>query len=113
MLHFLQPAATLFIGMALFIYGLIQSLLHAPSVNAFQAAVDAMPDAFAVLVFGFGIIAIIAGIVLLISGIRGVRRRARDINRAYGRPLPRNGRHRDPRDQHAYEEDWDDHPVYR
>ena len=116
MLHFLQPAATLFIGLALAIYGLIQSLLHAPSANAFQAAIEAMPDAFAVLIFAFGILAIVAGIVLLISGIRGVRSRARDINRAYGRSLPRNarnGQRRDPRDQYAYDEDWDGHPAYR
>jgi len=119
MLHFLQPAVTLFIGLVLSIYGLIQSLLHAPSANAFQAAIEAMPDAFAVLLFVFGIVAIIAGIVLLISGIRGVRSRARDINRAYGRPLPRNPRSsrngdlRDPHDQYAYDEDWDDHPAYR
>lgn len=113
MLHFLQPAATLFIGLALSVYGLIHSLRHAPQATAFQAAIQAMPDALAVIVFAFGIAAIIVGIVLLVSGIKGVRSRARDINRAYGRPLSRNGRRRDTRDQYAYDEDWDDHPVYR
>lgn len=113
MLHFLQPAATLFIGLALSVYGLIHSLRHAPRATAFQAAIQAMPDAIAVLVFAFGIAAIIVGIVLLVSGIKGVRSRARDINRAYGRPLPRNGRRRDTRDQYTYDEDWDDHPAYR
>ena len=113
MLHFLQPAATLFIGLALSVYGLVQAFLHAPPATAFQSAAKAMPDAMAVLVFAFGITAIVAGIILLISGIKGVRRRARDIHRAYGHPGPRNNRRRDQRDEHAYEEDWDDHPAYR
>ena len=107
MLHFLQPAATLFIGLALSVYGLFQSLLHAPSANAFQAAAQAMPDAVAVLVFAFGIAAIVVGIVLLVSGIRGVRNRTREINRAYGAPQ------RPPRPE-AYEGDWDHgQPAYR
>jgi hypothetical protein len=109
MSHFLQPAATLFIGLALSVYGLIHSLRHAPQATALQAAIQAKPDAIAVLIFAFGI----AAIVVLISGIKGVRNRTREINRAYGRPLPRNGRRRDTRDQYAYDEDWDDHPVYR
>lgn len=114
MLHFLQPAATLFIGLALSVYGLIQAFLHAPPVTAFQTAAKAMPDAMAVLVFGFGVTAIIAGIFLLISGVRGVRSRYRDIDRAYG---PRSSRPRkeprhDPRDPYGYDEDWDDQAVY-
>lgn len=109
MLHFLQPAATLFIGLALSLYGLIQSLLHPPSTAAFQAAAHAMPDAFAVLVFAFGIAAILVGVVLLISGVKGVRKRARDINRVYG---PRNPTQRRSR-RDEYDEDWDDQPAYR
>lgn len=107
MLHFLQPAATLFIGLALSVYGLIHSLRHAPQATAFQAAIQAMPDAIAVLVFAFGIAAILVGIVLLISGIKGVRKRTREINRVYGAP------HRRMRPD-AYEDDWDHgHPAYR
>ena len=107
MLHFLQPAATLFIGLALSVYGLFQSLLHAPSAHAFQAAAQAMPDAVAVLVFALGIAAIVVGIVLLVSGIRGVRNRTRQINRAYG------SSHRQTR-RDDYEDDWDHgHPAYR
>ena len=112
MLHFLQPAATLFIGLALSVYGLIQAFLHAPPATAFQTAAKAMPDAMAVLIFGFGVTAIIAGIILLVSGIKGVRNRARDINRAYGRPRPRPRQRREPHDEYAYDE-WDDHPAYR
>ena len=112
MLYFLQPAATLFIGLALSVYGLIHSLRHAPQATAFQAAVQAMPDAIAVLVFAFGIAAIIAGIFLLVSGIKGLRGRAREINRAYG-PRSRNGRRREPHDQYGYDDEWDDHPAYR
>lgn len=110
MLHFLQPAATLFIGLAMFAYGLIQSLLHRPSASSFQAAAQAMPDAVAVIVFAFGIAAIVVGIVLLVSGIRGVRSRTREINSAYGRRRLRNHR---PRDE--YEDEWDQemHPAYR
>jgi hypothetical protein len=115
MLHFLQPAATLFIGLALSVYGLIHSVRHAPQASAFQAAIQAMPDAIAVIVFGFGIAAIIAGVILLIGGIKGIRSRARDINRAYGQshPGPRNGQVRDPRDQYGYDDDWGDHPALR
>ena len=113
MLHFLQPAATLFIGLALSAYGLFQAVLHAPPVTSFQVAAKAMPDAMAVLIFAFGIAAIIVGIILLVSGIKGVRNRTRDINRAYGRPRPRNTPRPDPRDQYGYEDEWDDHPAYR
>lgn len=109
MLHFLQPAASLFIGLALSVYGLFQSLLHAPSAHAFQAAARALPDAVAVLVFGLGIAAIVVGLVLLVSGIRGVRNRTREINRAYGpRHHPNRRAVRD-----AYDNDWDPgHPAY-
>lgn len=113
MLHFLQPAATLFIGLALSIYGLVQALLHAPPATAFQAAAKAMPDAMAVLIFGFGIAAIIVGIILLVSGIKGVRSRTHDIHRAYGRTRPRNRQRRDQHDEIAYDDGWDDHPAYR
>lgn len=107
MLRFLQPIASLFIGLALSVYGLSQSLLHAPSTQAFQAALGAMPDAVAVLVFCLGIAAIGVGGVLLISGVRGVRDRAREIKRTYGSP-----RRRLPPDD--YTEDWDQsHPAYR
>ena len=107
MLHFFQPAATLFIGMALSVYGLFQSLLHAPSANAFQAAAQAMPDAVAVLVFAFGIAAIVVGIILLVSGIKGVRKRTREISRTYGSP-PR------PQRRETYDDDWEHgHPAYR
>ena len=106
MLQFLQPAATLFIGLALSVYGLIQSLLHRPSSASFQAAAQAMPDAVAVLIFALGIAAIVVGIVLLVSGIKGVRNRTREINRAYSAP------HR-PSRRNEYEDDWDPgHPAY-
>lgn len=113
MLHFFQPAATLFIGLALSIYGLFQALRHAPSATAFQTAIQAMPDAFAVLIFAFGIAAIVVGIILLVSGIKGVRSRAREINRAYGRPHPRDRSRGEQRDQFAYEDEWEDQPAYR
>ena len=113
MLHFLQPAATLFIGLALAIYGLVQAFLHAPPATSFQAMAQAMPDAIAVLVFAFGITAIVAGIVLLVTGIKGVRSRTRDINRAYGRNRRRSRQQRDRRDPYGYDDEWDDHPAYR
>lgn len=106
MMQFLQPAATLFIGLALFVYGLVHSLLHRPSFVSFQAAAQAMPDAVAVLVFALGIAAIVVGIVLLISGIKGLRSRTREINRTYG------ARHL-PSGRNEYEDDWDrGHPAY-
>lgn len=107
MLHFFQPAGTLFIGLALSVYGLIQSLLYRPPSASFQATAEAMPEAVAVLLFVLGLTAIIVGIVLLISGVRGVRKRAREIDRAYGTP-------RRPARRAEYEDDWDQaHPAYR
>lgn len=117
MLQFLQPAATLFIGFAMFAYGVVQAVLHRPSPSAFSTAVAALPDAVAVLIFILGLAAILTGIFLLVTGVRGVRSRTREINHAYGpRNLPRNdprnhpgpGEHRHPRD--AYDDEWD--PAY-
>jgi uncharacterized BrkB/YihY/UPF0761 family membrane protein len=107
MIQFLQPAGTVFIGLAMFIYGSIQALLHRPPASSFQAAAQAMPDAVAVVVFTFGIAAVIVGVVLLVSGIRGVRSRTREINRAYGHRPRNRSSHRD-----EYEDDWDGHPAY-
>lgn len=109
MLNFIQPAGTVFIGLAMFIYGTVQALLHRPSASSFQAAAQAMPDAVAVIVFAFGVAAIVVGIVLLVSGVKGVRRRTHEINNAYGRRRLSNQRPRD-----AYEEEWEHemHPAY-
>ena len=108
MLQFLAPAGTVFIGLAMFAYGLIQSLLHSPPASSFQATAQAMPHAVAVFLFALGITAIAVGIVLLVTGIKGVRSRTREISRAYGSPRRRTRRE-------AYEEDWegDIHPAYR
>ena len=64
MLHFLQPAATLLIGLAFSAYGLIQSLLHRPPTTAFAAAVQALPEAIAVALFILGVVAIVVGAAL-------------------------------------------------
>lgn len=111
MLTFLQPAGTVFIGLAMFAYGLIQSFLHRPAASSFQAAAQAMPDALAVVVFGLGIAAVVVGAILLVSGVRGVRSRTRDISRAYG-TRPRD-HHRSARDE--YEDEWEReiHHAYR
>lgn len=106
MLNFLQPAATLLIGLALSAYGLIQSLLHRPPASSFQAAAQAMPDAVAVLIFAFGLAALMAGTLLIVCGIRGVRTRGLEINRVYGPSIP-----------HERYDEYDDamnrrHPAY-
>jgi predicted PurR-regulated permease PerM len=117
MLQFLQPAATLFVGLAMFVYGVIQSLLHRPPFAAFQAAAQALPDAVAVLIFVCGLVAIMAGVVLLVSGIRGVRRRAREINHTYGHPHPRprnpGTRPSSHPDDGYDDEGWDNPVAYR
>lgn len=106
MMTFLQPAGTVFIGLAMFIYGSVQALLHRPSVSSFQVAAQAMPDAVAVLVFAFGIAAVV---VLLVSGIKGVRGRTREFSRTYGHSEhPR----RPQRDEYDYEDDYGQ-PAYR
>ena len=105
MLQFLQPAGTVFVGLAMFVYGSIQALLHRPPASSFQAAAQAMPEAIAVFVFGIGIAAVVVGVVMLISGIKGVRSRTREIGRAYGSP-----RHRQRRDE--YDDDWEGHAAY-
>jgi len=107
MLQFLQPAGTVFIGLAMFIYGSVQALLHRPSPSSFQAAAQAMPDAIAVIIFGVGIAAVIVGVVLLVQGVMGVRSRTREISRTYGSP------HRRPRRDEYDEDGWEGHPAYR
>lgn len=105
MLTFLQPAGTVFIGLAMLAYGLIQSTLHSPPASSFQVAAQAMPEAIAVLVFALGIAAVVVGLVLLVTGIKGVRSRTREISRAYSSP------HR--RSRHDEYDDWDAEPAYR
>ena len=108
MFQLIQPAATLFVGFAMFTYGLIQAILHRPATSTFSTAIAALPDAAAVLIFLLGICAIITGIILLTTGIRGVKNRTREINRVFGhRPQG----HTHPHDE--YEDNWDTHPAYR
>ena len=109
MLQFLAPAGTVCIGLAMFAYGLVQSLLHSPPAASFQATAQAMPHAVAVFLFALGIAAVVVGIVLLVSGIRGVRNRTRDISRAYG---SRDRTHRrSSRDE--FEDEWEREMAYR
>lgn len=110
MLQFLQPAGTVFIGLAMFVYGAVQALLHRPPASSFQIAAQAMPDAVAVIVFAFGIAAVVVGIVLLVSGLKGVRRRTREINNTYGRRRLRNHHQRD--EYEDGDDGWDAHPAY-
>ena len=105
MLQFLQPAGSVFVGLAMLVYGSIQSLLHRPPASSFQAAAQAMPEAIAVCVFGIGIAAVVVGVVLLISGIKGVRSRTRAISRAYGSPRRRQR-------PEEYDGDWEGHAAY-
>ena len=106
MLAFLHPLGSLFTGIALAAFGAFYSVLRHPLASAFQVIAQATPDAFAVLIFGIGILAVIVGVVLLVRGVIGVRSRTREINRAYSSP------HRRPR-RDEFDDDWDGHPAYR
>lgn len=116
MLQFLQPLGAAAVGVALFVYGLIHSLLHRPPSAAFQAAAQALPAVSSVLLFLLGLAAIATGLVLLVIGARGIRRRTHEIKHVYGTP---SSRHRgDPdaprrtRDE-MYDDEWNGPPAYR
>jgi len=104
MLRFLQPLGAVLVGLALSVYGLIHSLLHPPPAATFRRVAEAVPATLTVLVFFACLMAVVTGVVLLAIGVRGVRRRAHDIRRAYGRPRPR------PRNSPVYDDEWD-HPA--
>lgn len=117
MLQFLQPLGAAAIGVALFVYGLIHSLLHRPPGAAFQAAAHALPAVSAVMLFVLGLAAIAAGLVLLIIGARGIRRRTREIRQVFGPPSRYSRRSDADPQRHArhemYDDDWNDPPAYR
>jgi hypothetical protein len=87
MIQFFQPVGTLLIGVALSLYGLIHSANHFPGPTHLHTLWQSLPALSAVLLFALGAMAVICGLALLFVGVQGLRRRYRQINSAFGRPV--------------------------
>ena len=108
MIQFIQPLLSAIVGLMLAIYGVVHTITRYPGASSFAQFWASLPGVMAVAVFFIGVVAVIAGVLLLVSGFRGVRRRWRQIQVAYGRRRP------DARDMHDDDPDgWYGSPSYR
>lgn len=80
MFQLIQPIASLFVGVAMTIYGIGHVITKWPSGEVIATLVANMPVVTTVLVFLLGIVALAAGIVLMVLGIKNMRRRWREFN---------------------------------
>ena len=81
MLQLLSPIASLFVGIAMTIYGIVHSITRFPGGDAFATLAANMPAVMSVLVFLLGIFAFAVGIVLMVIGIKKTLQRWRQFNR--------------------------------
>ena len=86
MIAFLQPLISLLIGIALSIYGLSPSSTHYPGTSNFYALWQSLPALSSVFIFMLGLAAVACGLGLVLAGVQGIRRRYRQIDRAYSGP---------------------------
>lgn len=98
MIAFLQPLASLLIGLALSIYGLSHSSTHYPGSAGFHALWQSLPALSSVFIFMLGLTALACGLGLVLAGVQGLRKRYRQIDRAYAEPR----RDRDPYEEDGY-----------
>ena len=102
MLHLFQPLASLSVGVAMTIYGLVHSITRYPGSQAFTTLAANMPAITSVLLFLLGVMAFVAGVLLIIVGVKTFQRRwrrFREVARHAGR-------------QTGYDdEEWE--PTYR
>lgn len=104
MTQLVQPIASLFIGLCMFVYGLIHSIARFPGSDTFAAIASNLPAVGSVFIFFLGLLAIIAGITLVVLGMRNVRRRWRRFGQI--------ARHVEMQSPYSDErEDWG--PAYR
>ncbi len=98
MIAFLQPLISLLIGIALSIYGLSHSSTHYPGNANFHALWQSLPALSSVFIFLLGLAAVACGLGLVLTGVQGLRKRYRQIDRAYTDPR----RDRDPYEDEGY-----------
>ncbi len=98
MFAFIQPLVSLLIGVALSLYGLIHSSTHYPGAGLLYQLWQSMPALTAVFIFTLGLLAVVCGLTLVLSGVHGLRKRYRQIDRAYSDPR----RDRDPYEDEGY-----------
>ncbi len=98
MFHFIQPVLSLLIGLALSLYGLIHSSTHYPGTQSLNQLWQSLPAIVAVLIFTLGLLAVTSGLGLVLAGVHGLRKRYRQIDRAYADPR----RDRDPYEDEGY-----------
>jgi len=104
MLQLLSPIASLFVGLCMFVYGLVHSVTRFPGGDAFAALAANLPVVGSVLLFLLGLLAIVAGVVLVVLGVRNLRRRWRRFGQI-ARHVER---------QPAYDDEgWESEPAYR
>ena len=98
MFHFIQPVISLLIGLALSLYGLIHSSTHYPGASHLYTLWQSLPALSSVFIFMLGLAAVAGGLGLVLTGTQGLRKRYRQIDRAYADP-----RHdRDPYEDEGY-----------
>ena len=105
MFYLLRSIASLFVGVAMTVYGLVHSVTRFPGGDAFAALAANMPAVTSVLVFVLGIAAVVAGIVLIVIGIKQTRRRWRRFNQV--------ARHVEDRPSCEADDDGEWEPAYR
>ena len=110
MLQLIQPIASLFVGLCMFVYGFIHSITRFPGGDAFAALAANLPAVGSVLVFLLGLLAIVAGVVLVVLGVKNFRRRWRKFGQI-ARHVERQPAY--PGDSGDDEGGWESEPAYR
>ena len=105
MLQLLSPIASLFVGLCMFVYGLVHSVTRFPGGDAFAALAANLPAVGSVLVFLLGLLAIVAGVVLVVLGVKNFRRRWRKFGQI--------ARHVERQPAYDDEGGWESEPAYR
>jgi hypothetical protein len=85
MIQFAQPLFSLFVGLALSVYGLIHSATHVPAAGQLHMFYSALPSFGSVLIFLLGVIAVCGGLSLLANGVQGLKKRKQQLSQIYGR----------------------------
>lgn len=80
MSHLFQAFVSIFIGVAMAIYGIVHAVTQFPGPAAFTSLADTMPAVIAVLLFLLGLLAFVAGVVVVVLGVRNLRRRWHRFN---------------------------------
>jgi len=101
MFELFQPIASLFVGLAMVVYGLVHAIAKYPGQDTFTTLADGMSAVTAVLVFALGVMAFASGVILTVLGGRNLRRRWQRFNQL-ARHVTRGPDHDDDRWEAGY-----------